>query len=283
MVLESITNPFSAQKHAATLFVVGLVYSSVALFLANWIFQDHAGIVMVLLVVLASVPLFYKTMKYAENSIQTLKNERDILVSHAHVVRFFIFFFVGMTFGFTFWYVALEPATATSIFDIQTQTIANLNQQVTGGVAHVSLFGKIFFNNLKVMIFSLFFSFLFGSGAIFILTWNSSVIGAAAGNFIKVHAAQMFSAGSNPVSIYAYAGVLSVLRYFIHGIPEILAYFVAGLAGGILSVAIIRRDLSKNFDRIMLDFSDLLVIALLFLVAAGLLEVFVTPAVMSVL
>ena len=63
-----------------------------------------------------------------------------------------------------------------------------------------------------------------------------------------------------------------------HGVPEILAYFVAGLAGGIISVAVIRHDMkSSNFRKVLLDSIDLIFIAVFLLIIAALLEVFVTP------
>ena len=77
---------------------------------------------------------------------------------------------------------------------------------------------------------------------------------------------------------------LSLLRYSLHGIPEILAYFVSGLAGGILSVAIIRKDFSyKRMEKIMLDFSNLVILAIVIVLIAGVLEVYVTPLVFSLL
>jgi len=283
MVLESITTPFRAAHNAPYLFIIGFLYASLALFLSYWIFRDQAGIVMVLLVVLASVPLFYKTMKYAEGKVSELNKEREILQSHARVARFFVYFFLGLILGFSLWYMVLPVDTTTTIFQLQTQTISTLNEQVTGGVAQVSLFSRIFLNNLKVMIFSLLFSFLFGSGAIFIISWNASVISAAFGNFMQTSAHRVAGISSSPVIVYLYAMGLSILRYFIHGIPEILAYFTAGLAGGILSVALIRGDLKRYFDKIMIDVSDLVIVALLFLIIAGLLEVFVTPLFFTVL
>jgi len=50
------------------------------------------------------------------------------------------------------------------------------------------------------------------------------------------------------------------------------------LAGGILSVALIRRHFkTQKFLTIMKDFSELILIAISFLVAAAFLEVYVTP------
>ena len=129
------------------------------------------------------------------------------------------------------------------------------------------------------MIFCILFSFIYGSGAIFILTWNASVIGAAAGNFIRSHMADFAGAiGISKVGAYFYVVSLSLLRYSIHGFPEIIAYFIGGIAGGILSVAVIRNEFgTRNFERILLDVSDLVLIAVFVLFFAAILEVFITP------
>ena len=123
------------------------------------------------------------------------------------------------------------------------------------------------------------FSFIFGSGAIFIITWNASVIGTAMGNFIRTKLSAYASAtGLVSVGDYLQAASLSLLRYFIHGIPEITAYFVAGLAGGILSVSIIKKEFgTKSFEKIILDVSTLLIIAILLIFVGALLEAYVTP------
>ena len=53
----------------------------------------------------------------------------------------------------------------------------------------------------------------------------------------------------------------------------------AALAGGIISVAIVRKDYSGNkFQKVLLDVSDLVLLSVLILFVAALLEVFVTPA-----
>ena len=114
------------------------------------------------------------------------------------------------------------------------------------------------------MIFTLIFSLAFGAGAIFILVWNASVIGASMG---------MFANGSlrNLPN--------SFVRYLIHGIPEIMAYFVVALAGGIISFAFIRGDL-KNSERkwkILENSLILVLISIGILLIAGLMEVYLTP------
>ncbi|MBD3318590.1 hypothetical protein GF342_01640 [Candidatus Woesearchaeota archaeon] len=277
MVLESLTTPLKSVQHPYQLFLVGFIYATVGIFLSYWVFRAQAGIVMVLFIVLMSVPLFYQTMKREESQVMKYAKEKDILHAHAQVVRFFVFFFIGLTVAFALWFIVLPNEVVINVYSIQAQTISSLNQQVTGGAAEIGLFSRIFFNNMKVLIFSLLFSFLFGSGAIFILAWNASVIGTAMGSFFTSTLPILLHKSINEAGAYLIAGALSLLRYFLHGIPEILAYFVGGIAGGILSVAIINKDVLKRTDRILTDFSDLLLIALLFLLVAGLLEVFVTP------
>ena len=61
-------------------------------------------------------------------------------------------------------------------------------------------------------------------------------------------------------------------------ILEILAYFVAGLAGGIISSAVIRHDFgTKKYEKIILDSAVLLLISVVMIVVAAFLEVYVTP------
>jgi uncharacterized membrane protein SpoIIM required for sporulation len=114
----------------------------------------------------------------------------------------------------------------------------------------------------------LLFAFFYGVGAIFILTWNASVIGAAIGNFVN----------SNIGGSYFTSISMGLLRYSIHGLPEMLAYFMAGLAGSIISIAIIRHDFgSGKFKHILIDSLDMIFLSVFVLFIAALLEVFVTP------
>ena len=109
------------------------------------------------------------------------------------------------------------------------------------------------------------FSLIFGAGAIFILAWNASVISAAIGIFSES------SLSALP---------LGIGRYMIHGTPEIGAYFVGALAGGIISVAVIKHDIySEKFWVILQDSLNLVIVSVVLLFIAALIEVFITPAI----
>ncbi|MBN1645025.1 stage II sporulation protein M [Candidatus Woesearchaeota archaeon] len=279
MVLEAITNPKIAAKRPWTQIIIGFLFASAALFLSLWIFEEYASLVMVFLTVTAALPLFYATMKVEESKDSTIIGEKTLLKEHAHALRYLFYAFVGFSIAYTLWYVILPTGMSNSLFKVQTQTITNLNQHVTGHAAKITLLNKIFLNNVKVMIFCVLFAFIYGTGALFILAWNASVIGAAAGNFIRTHVASYADAtGFAKIGAYFHGASLSVLRYSLHGVPEIMAYFVAGLAGGILSVAVIRKEYkTKQFEKILLDASDLILISVFILFIAALLEVFITP------
>ncbi len=279
MVLESILSPPRAERHPLAVFILGFAYATLAIFLSMWIFEEQSSMVMVFLSAMAAVPLMYHLLRFEENKDLVVEGQ-SMLREHAPALFFYLVLFSGMAVAFSFWYVALPSDVASGLFRVQTQTISNLNQQVTGKITQTALLSKIFLNNIKVLIFCILFSFLYGAGAIFILTWNASVIGAAAGNFVRSHMAKYAGvAGFGKVAAYLYVGSLSILRYAIHGIPEIFAYIIAAMAGGILSIAIVKHDFGTGkFEKVLLDVSDLLLLAVLVLFIAAMLEVFVTPA-----
>lgn len=279
MVLESLINPINAEKRPVTMLFLGFLYASVGLFMSIWIFKDQASLVFVFLTVIACVPLVYNTIKLEEKKDLTISKESFLLKEHGKALLFFMFLFMGFTLAYALWYVILPSSIIQSSFSTQIQTIISLGSEVTGAATSLSVLGKVFFNNLKVLMFCILFAFLYGVGAIFILTWNASVIGVAIGNFIRRNIASIavkFHLGS--IGSYFQIISLGLLRYSIHGIPEILAYFTGGLAGGIISIAVIRHDFGTNkFERILLDSSDLIIISVLLLVVAAVLEVYITP------
>ncbi len=280
MVIESLVNPAKAEGRPWEMFFLGFLYASIAVFLSLWIFHDYASLVMVFLTVFASIPVVYMLIAIEERKDASAKSEKSLLKEHSKALAVLIFLFLGYTVAFSLWFVVLPESTVTNMFNVQLETIRSINAgAVTTFSAGTGFVMQIFSNNIKVMIFTIMFAFLFGAGGIFILTWNASVIAAAIGTFIRSNVASYAdAAGLGKLTGYFHIGSIGLMRYMIHGIPEILAYFAAGLAGGIISVAVIRHDFgSKNFNKILFVSLDLLVIAILVLFIAALIEVFITP------
>ncbi|MCB9358535.1 stage II sporulation protein M [Candidatus Woesearchaeota archaeon] len=283
MVFESLLSPKSAERYPWVTLLLGFICSSIAIFLGNYIFPNHASLAIVALTTLFFVPLFYLTMIYEEQKdVSTEKGERGLLKEHSKAISFFIFLFIGMMFAFMLWYMIFSSfpgmgVNSESIFQVQSDTIRSINGKAIDNKVSITLdyAVNIFENNIKVMIFCILFSFVFGAGAIFIITWNASVIGLAAGKY----AMTIIGATTGSIAVAVMQGTgCALTRYLTHGIPEILAYFIAGLAGGIISVALVKHNFgTKEFEKIMIDATTLILISIGVVFIATIIEVFVTP------
>lgn len=280
MVVEALLYPIKAEKKPWEMFFIGFLYTSIGILISLWIFSDQASLVMVFMITMAALPIFYNTMKLEESKDMVMDKESEILREHNKAISFFMYMFIGITVACAVWYALLPTSTINSLFDKQIGTIQAINNQVSGNAIYgLDIFWKVFFNNFKVLAFSVLFAFVYGAGALFILAWNATVIGAAIGNFIRSNISSYTSSlGLLDAGNYFHVVSLGLLKYSVHGIPEISAYFYGGLAGGILSVSIIRKHFAtKKFTTIIMDFSELILIAIGFLIAAAFLEVYVTP------
>jgi uncharacterized membrane protein SpoIIM required for sporulation len=281
MVLEYLVGPLKAEAHPKYLFFYGFLYASLGLLLSYLIFRDSPSLVMVSLTTMAAIPLIYNIIRVEEKKDLLDISEKNLLKEHSKAISVFMFYFLGATIAFAFWYCVLPDNLSSVLFRSQIDTVSQINSRITGrAFDSFRAFSSILSNNFQVLVFCILFSFLYGIGSVYILTWNASVVGFAIGNTIKTKLYELGShttlVGTSRVSFLAiYTGLF---RYAIHGIPEILAYFVAGLAGGIISTAAIRHDFgTKKYVNIIMDSSILLLISLGILVFSAWLEVYITP------
>ncbi len=283
-MLELLISPKRAEREPWELFFVGLFYASLSILLTKWVFGDdllaeYSGILVVTFTVMFSIPFMYYVIRFEERKVSEITGALNRLKSHRKAIWAFMWLFIGFVVAYSFWAILLS---STNLLEPQIGTYCAINRpdNVEGCVAQLGIkegsvkttqFATnpgeralmIITNNLYVLIFTLVFSLIFGAGVIFILAWNASVIAAAVGIFAKS------DLGALP---------LALMRYFIHGIPEIAAYFVAALAGGIISIAVIRKDIeTEKFWEILQDSLNLIIIAVVILFFAAVVEVFVTP------
>jgi uncharacterized membrane protein SpoIIM required for sporulation len=282
-MIEMLVKPKKAERKPWELFFIGLFYASVSFIVVNYVFhaddilREGAGLLLVIFTVMCCLPFVYYIIKLEEGKDLEIDDSGKLIKEHSKALKALMWLFLGFVVAFAFWY-ALLPDSAGSNFNFQIRTFCAINNptnyefcietynagnSITGSATSPQVFLSIFSNNISVLIFTIVFSLIFGAGAIFILVWNASVIAAAMG---------IFSQGQMSMLPVALA------RYMIHGIPEISAYFVGALAGGIISVAIIRRDLVGERKWLILQDAVLLVIiAVVILIVAGLMEVYLTP------
>jgi len=284
MVLEAIIPVRTAERRPIEMLPLAFLYSTLALFIALWIFPNHASLVVVFFTVMALLPLMVHMIRFEEKTI--FNSELQKLESHhKRVLPFFIYMFIGIVLSLTLWFVFLPQALVQQLFAVQLSTIMSINQNINQVVAHAvspsNYFVAIIANNLKVLIFVLLFSFIYGAGAIFILTWNASVVAVAIGNAVRsVLASYAGATGMIGAAAYFHAFSIGLLRYMVHGIPEIAAYFIGGLAGGLISVAILRHQfMDDRFRLVMRDSLNLIGLSVGMLLIAALIEVFISPLV----
>jgi uncharacterized membrane protein SpoIIM required for sporulation len=256
MVLDWLVDLHKAEDKPWKMIILGFVYSSIAAGLAYLIFPREAGAVMLVLTIAAFMPLMLNLMK-----IEELKEEtsRFLIKEHWPALRLFVFLFLGMVLAYVTLFIALPTNITNSLFGMQIDTITSRGVEM-GAVLSLDNLGGILLNNFKVLIVGLLLALVFGAGAIFILDWNATILGVLIGGALKHNFGIGFA------------------QYLIHGVPEIFAYFVAGLAGGIISVAIARHKIgTKQFNNVLKDSAGLIVLSVVILIIAALLEVFVSP------
>lgn len=94
-------------------------------------------------------------------------------------------------------------------------------------------FSTIFTNNIKVALLFFLLSALEMFGALFLLTWNSSLLGV----WLSEIAKQTSQQTNNVFAILA-ASITSLLGIFPHVIFEFSGFFLAAIAGGILAIGL---------------------------------------------
>ncbi len=270
MVLEVLVNPKKVSGKPWEMFFIGAVYSLVGLALGYWVFRSYVSLVMVTFTAIVSIPFIREAIN---NSSPTGSSPQGrLLDKYGATISMFTFLFLGFVTSFVVSFILLPGGMVSDIFRAQLEAIVAVRTTATGNfVSGMSATFLILINNLKVLLFCLFFSLLYGTGAIFILSWNASVMGAAIGDLIR----ESFDRGLGSIFL---AVPLSLAAYFVHGLPEIIAYFIGGIAGGILSVSLMRDGFrGGNFRRTAWDSLNLVAFALIILLLAAFIEVFVSP------
>jgi uncharacterized membrane protein SpoIIM required for sporulation len=278
MVLESLITGKLAERTPWKLIPLSFAYTSTGILLSLWIFPN-SDLAVIALTVMALLPLMVDLMRYEEEKEELAS---DLFTAHKQIIPFFIYLFLGLTISFTIWYSILPYSSLSELFKLQINTIQDVSAAAVTGSAISShgIFLNILANNLRVLAFSILFSLIYGAGAIFIITWNSSLVGISIANTIRQSLSSAGATlGSTKVMAYFGGVSLGLAKYLTHGIPEILAYLLGGLAGGVLSVSLIKNEFgTPKFTKALIDFVILISASIITLVLAALIEVYISPA-----
>lgn len=257
MVLEKLVSLKTAIRNPLVMFIVGDIVALVCLIVAFLVFHNSVGLFTTLLITIAMTPLMVDLMSYeeakAEEDLERRK-QMNLLVRHKNILTIFAAFFGGVILALSVTYILLPDNIAQYIFRDQINEI----NVIRGHFAFFDTLERIVLNNIGVLLLSFLLSFLFGAGAIFILSWNASILATAIGMAAK--------------SLGGFTALpIAVMVFFPHGSLEILAYFIGAVSGGLISAAITRRR-SRQFWFIVRDSILLLVISMTILFIAGIIE-----------
>lgn len=262
---QILFNSKSAKEHPLSIALIGFIYATISILIASQIFPSHASLIAIFFTVLPCLYVVQKTIRIEEQH-DLYMEEKNLLKAHSKTIKLLLALFVGIVVSFAFMTFILPQETNSHIFSVQQSVVTGIQNQITGNAIETShALPTIITNNLKVLAISFILSLIYGAGAIFILSWNASIMGFIIGQIAKTNSAIYFPA--------------AFLKYFIHGLPEMAAYFVAILAGGIIYISFINGDLLEKtkLQKISKDIAILTAIAISLIAISGLIEVFISP------
>jgi len=276
MVLEAIVSSKNIEHHPFYMFIYSCIVTAASLFAAYIIFPSAQSIVFLFLITISLTPVIYKVLQHKEKEDEDIGKHINLTFfeNHGRVLEIYLFFFLGVIFTISLVFSFLPTETTNQMFDYEIKTVDQLRGKYDCSALETPTksctLTSIVVNNLKVLTLCFLVSFFFGTGAIFILSWNAAVIGVFIGKLTK---AALPTYGSTLTS-YAVNFPNGIGSIILHGLPEIGAYCIAGIAGGILSIAIIQ---GKKPERIIKDSLALLALTVVIILISGVLEVYITP------
>lgn len=289
MVLEVLLNPRSARKRPYLMLFYSIALSSTAIWLSYFTFPSSASTLSLAYITIGLMPLIHVLLVTEEKEDTMPEYEKSsFLERHGDMLKLYAYFFIGIVVSYSFWYVVMPENARPLVFMEQEATLDRidvLRAELTGkaivgslgecGKNFACVFQTIMVNNSLVLILAIVFSFIYGAGAIFLISWNASVIAALIGrdalNLLTGYAG-LGSAGL--VAAYAHAHY-NALGLLLHGSLEIAGYFIGAIAGGVIGVMVMkRRRKPMEAERVSRDVAVMVAVAFACLLIGALIEAF---------
>jgi len=181
----------------------------------------------------------------------------DVFKRHNPIIMFFIFIFVGMTIEYTLLFGLAPPNIGNVAFEQQLNLVL---RSPAGYFAGPDIFWEIVTNNIRLVFICMLLSVFYGVGAIFILNYNSSIVGMIYGSGIRT----LVWGATYPV-------FPNPLWYLPHIILEVAAYLLASIAGAMMYRSIKLGE--KSYNKLMRDSMLLLAFSIILIFVAGYVEI----------
>ena len=263
MVLESLFPVKKVIRNPVEMLIFSIIVTFASIYLADLIFPGAStGKIVTLFITVAMTPMIYgmfKAEEEVERECAECKIKKTFWDRHDETIKMFTFLFIGV-FLSIFTIAALAPESyVTQVFGDQLTEIERVTT-ISGNFNISGILNIIIMNNLRVMALSFALSFMIGSGAVVIMAWNASILGLYLASFLRQGLVEEF--------------VVRTVGMIPHAPVEIGAYFLAGIAGGIISVGLVREKLfSKEFFLVFKDSLLLLGLAIVAVVIGAFIEV----------
>jgi uncharacterized membrane protein SpoIIM required for sporulation len=266
-MLEQLFPPSWLERKAWFAFVLGFSYAVLGIASGLLLFPKEPALAAVAFTSLLTLPSLNRML-----SIEARQAERERhftfsspFKDHLDIFEVYVFLFLGVMLAFSAFSLFLPGIAGSTLFADQIREVG-----LSGSAMRQGSFGAIFSNNLIVFAFALIASFVYGSGAVFIIIWNASVWGVVLA-FIAREAAT--AAHTNPMVYFA----LTLIAVGPHLVTEASAYVLAAISGGIVSKAAIKeKPFSTRFTKVVKDALVIFMVAVFFLVIAAYVESHVT-------
>ena len=287
MVLEHIFPEDWLEHKGRYAFLLGAMYSVVAVLIAAWLFPSDPALVAVAFTSLFLLPELYKIFSIEERkeSMEQKITMKALWRDDIELVRIYVFLFLGMILVYSVGAMFLPAMQTNSLFREQLEIrfhgdLPTGELQIGEGELQSNFFAdkftwswRLFFglleNNFLVLMACFIMALLTGDGAIFLISWNASVWGTIFGITAKGAASVI---GGNPLVIFG----LIMLIVFPHMMIEGMSYFLADISGSVISKdVVLEKFASDRFFEVFGFNLYLLLFALLFLLLGAGVEAWV--------
>ncbi len=266
-MFESLLNPKTAERRPSEMFFLAIALTIISSWLGAIIGKgNEVGHLVVAFICIGVAPLIVHMIWIDE--IKGEKRVGNLLSRHWPTIEAYAFFFLGVAVGTSLVYLLLPTHTTSTMFSPQLNELKAIKTLATGNAISTGCgFECILVNNLTVLLFALIFSFLLGAGAVYIVSWNASIVGILLGVMTVETAAKY---GINKILAYFIAIPLAILRLLPHGIFEITGYLIGGIAGGMLSAALIRGGIKEK--QVLADIATMIGLSIILIVIGAAIE-----------
>ena len=221
------------------------IYSAIVLIFAYatayFFFPEYASILAIAFVTIAFTHVMHRIYMHTTKITEIRKT---IWQRYEMIFIGYIKIFLSLAFVYVLIYVLTPNSIRQVLFHNQTQILQSItNMQSMFALGHFvmqsavikSSFIIIFLHNLEVLFGTIALSFLYGAGAIFILTYQASILGAVIGANILNLFGKYSSLGFFGNFFAFLHGSYISLSLLPYGFFEIGSYFLGAVAGGIFS------------------------------------------------